>query len=316
MRTFTVPPGSNPVRVDVFLARHVPGGARRRAQRALQAGAVRVNGRRVRKSRTVAGGDVVEVADEICDAVPLQPNPELAIAVLYVDDDLLALDKPAGLPSHALRSDETQTAANFLLARYPELVGVGKRALEPGLVHRLDTDTSGVLLVARTPEAYRALRQQFTAHAVMKEYLALVEGDITTSGEVRVPIAHDRHNRRKMRVWLRPPGPHVRARAAITSYRPLELLPGATLLQVRIATGVMHQIRVHLASIGHPILGDRIYNRTPGGSLPRHLLHACRITFRHPRTGERVEISSPLPPDFTSCLETRRHTPPIPVFNS
>ncbi len=316
MRAFTVPPGSTPVRVDVFLARQVPGGARRRAQRAVQAGAVRVNGRRVRKSGTVVGGDVVEVADEFCESVPLQPNPELSIAVLYVDDDLLVLDKPAGLPSHALRADETRTIANFLLARYAELAGVGKSALEPGLVHRLDTDTSGVLLVARTPDAYRALRQQFTAHAVTKEYLALVEGDVTTPGEVRVPIAHDRRNRRKMRVCPRQPAPHARGRAAVTWYRPLQLLHGATLLQVRIATGVMHQIRVHLASIGHPILGDRIYNRTPGRSVPpRHLLHACRITFRHPRTGERVEVGSPLPPDFVAYVEALRRTP-VSVFNS
>jgi 23S rRNA pseudouridine1911/1915/1917 synthase len=296
--------GGERLRLDVFLARHVPGCSRRSAQQAIAAGAVRVNGRRARKGQMVAGNDVVEVRDNFPAPRVIQANPQLVIPVLYEDTAVIALDKPAGMPSHALRTDETATVANFLLAYHPELIAVGKPG-EAGVVHRLDTDTSGVLLAARTQDAYDDLRQQFASHHVRKEYLAVVAGDVSAAGVVRAPIAHSRHNRRKMRVSS-PVNPD--ARAALTHYRPLERWRDATLLAVHIPTGVMHQIRVHLASIGHPVLGDRLYGMPAAAQLPakRHMLHASGLGFTHPETGQAVSVSSPLPDDFREVLDAVR----------
>ena len=305
MESITVASDGAPVRLDVFLARHIPQCSRRTAQRAVAEGIIRVNGRRARKGHMLRGGDVVQVADDLLAPAALQPNSELAIPVLYEDAAVIALDKPAGMPSHALRGREQLTVANFLLARYPELEGVGKTPLEPGIVHRLDTETSGILLVARTAAAYDALRRQFATHRVTKEYLALVHGDVVAAGEVRAPIAHDPRSHRRMRVCA---GSGSRAaRPAVTFYSPLEHLTGATLLSVRIPTGVMHQIRVHLASIGHPIVGDRLYGRGVAGiSAPRHMLHAHQLTFAHPLTGASTRISCDAPRDFSACRDALR----------
>jgi 23S rRNA pseudouridine1911/1915/1917 synthase len=222
------------------------------------------------------------------------------VPVLYEDEAVLALDKPAGMPSHALRADETETVANFLLARYPDVAAVGKRPLEPGIVHRLDTETSGVLLVARTPAAYDALRQQFTERRVLKEYRAVVHGDIAQQGEIGTAIAHTRgHTRMRVCRTAKEPG-----RPALTRYRPLERYGSYTLLAVEIPTGVMHQIRVHLASIGHPVAGDRLYGGTVAADTPaRHLLHAYRLGFTHPESGRHIEISSPVPADLRALLK-------------
>jgi 23S rRNA pseudouridine1911/1915/1917 synthase len=306
MRTLTVPSGVEPMRLDAFLASQVPDCSRRAAQRAIAAGTIRINGRRARKGDRVGGGDVVH-ADEALFAPPsLQPNPRLAVPVLYEDAAVIALDKPAGLPAHALRPDETDTIANFLLARYPGIATIGKTALEPGIVHRLDTDTSGILLAARTPQAYEALRQQFAAHQVTKEYAALVAGDVGRRGEVRLPIAHHGRDRRRMRIAA---SDDRHARPALTSYRPLERFGDATLLAVQIPTGVRHQIRVHLAAIGHAVLGDRLYAPPPiAGAAERHLLHARRVVFVHPGTGAPVRVTSALAADFERVLETLRHT--------
>jgi len=305
MRTLAVAPDTAAVRLDVFLARQVSGCSRRVAQQAIAAGDVRVNGRRVRKGRQVFAGDVVTVPDELGAPAALAPNPSLDVPVLYEDAAVIAIDKPAGMASHALHAAEADTAANFLLARYPELAAVGRSDREPGLVHRLDTDTSGVLLVARTAPAYVALRRQFSMHHVQKEYLALVHGDVPAAGEVRTAIAHDRHNRRKMRVHAR--AGVAGARPALTRYRPLERFGTAALLAVEITTGVMHQIRVHLASIGHPIAGDVLYGgERLAGAPARHLLHAAGVTFVHPESGRRTTVSSPPPAEFTRVIDELR----------
>jgi 23S rRNA pseudouridine1911/1915/1917 synthase len=306
MTVLTIPSGSGPLRLDRFLTNHVPGCSRRTAQRVIAAGAVRVNGHRARKGHTVTDGDAVDVPEELYAAPALQPNPQLVVTILYEDTALIAIDKPPGMPSHALRADETDTAANFLLAHDPRLAAIGKTSREPGIVHRLDTDTSGVLLAARTEVAYRSVRQQFSAHQVKKEYLAIVHGDLATGGEVRAPIAHERHNRRKMRVCT-PTGSLPGARPAVTGYSPVERFGEYTLLAVEIPTGVMHQIRVHLAAIGHPIVGDRLY----GGAVcesdpPRHLLHATRLTVIHPKTGRPFTVESPPPADFSGFADRLR----------
>lgn len=307
-----VPSAVTGMRLDLFLIQQVPGCSRRSAQRAINAGEVRINGRRARKGDRVSAGDQLQVAEELYVPPVLQPNPQLAVRVLYEDDAVIVVDKPAGMPSHALRAHESNTVANFLLGRDPGLAQVGKGDREAGLVHRLDTDTSGILLAARTPAAHRALRQQFALRQVLKEYLVLVEGRVAASGVVRTPIAHDRHNRRKMRVALRPePG----AREALTHFRPIDARGDRTLLAVRIPTGVTHQIRVHLASIGHPIVGDRLYGSATRGAT-RQLLHAAKLGFAHPTTGEPMQISSPLPTDFTKVLAGCKKGPAHPSRSS
>jgi 23S rRNA pseudouridine1911/1915/1917 synthase len=294
-----VPPDVGPQRLDVFLARRLPGASRDRVRDLIASGGVRVNGRRLPKGAPLRAGDVVRVADWSDPAsAALTPIAALAIPILYEDADVLALNKPAGMPSHALRADETNTVANFLLARFPELRelarAVGKDDREPGLVHRLDTDTSGVLLVARTPPAYQDLRRQFAQRLVRKEYVALVDGIVAAPGVIDTSIAHDRRHRHRMQ------SSRSRGRPALTRYRPLRALRTRTLLAVEIPTGVMHQIRVHLALVGHPVAGDRVYGGSPA---PRHLLHAERITFAHPTDGRMVRVQSPLPPDFVAEIK-------------
>lgn len=302
LRTIAVPPAAEPVRLDLFLARHVPQCSRRSARRAITAGAVRVNGRRARKGDLITENDVVEISEDLFAAPALRPNPRLAVPILFEDAAVIAVDKPAGMPSHALRADELGTVANFLLARHPEMAAAGATDREAGLVHRLDTNTSGVLLAARTANAYRDLRQQFSRHEVSKEYVALVAGDIRVPGVVRTPIVHDRRHARRMKVAA---AGTPDARDAITYFRPIERLQEATLLLVQIPTGVMHQIRVHLASIGHAVMGDRLY----GHAMPqveRHLLHAARLVVTHPETGQPLEVRSALPADFAAVLRKLR----------
>jgi 23S rRNA pseudouridine1911/1915/1917 synthase len=306
VRSVTLPHDIAPVRLDVCLARQLPNGSRRSAQRVIAAGEVRINGRRARKGQMVAGGDVLQVPEALYAPATLRPNPHLLVRILYEDDTLIAVDKPAGMPAHALRPDETETVANFLLAHDPTLAGVGRSHTEPGIVHRLDTDTSGVLLAARTADAYQALRRQFGEQTVTKNYLALVDGDVAVAGVLRAPLAHNQRDRRRMRVCS---GAERAAglRLAVTAYRPIERFSSYTLLAVRMRTGVRHQIRVHLASIGHPIVGDRLYGcASLQGVLPGHCLHACRLGFTHPATGKPMRVTSPLPGGWIGVLEALR----------
>lgn len=302
MALVTVAAPAGGMRLDVFLSRQVPGLGRRAAQEAIAAGAVRVNGRRARKSDPVQAGDQIELGDRV-EAAPLQPNPALAITVLYEDDALVAVDKPAGIPSVALRADETNTVANFLVARYPETASVGASPLEAGLVHRLDTGTSGVLLAARTPVAHAHLRRQFRGRDVLKEYFAVVEGDLRRSGEIRAPLVPAGRQQHRMRV-LRDGEANTTAREAVTLYRPRRRFGTATLLAVRIETGVMHQIRVHLASLGHPVVGDALYGARAAASRP--LLHAVRLVIRHPQGNELLSLTSPLALDVQAYLSGLR----------
>jgi 23S rRNA pseudouridine1911/1915/1917 synthase len=265
---------------------------------------VRVNGRRARKGDLVRSNDVVQVTEDLWAPPALPPNPQLAIPILFEDAALIAVDKPAGMPSQALRAQETGTVANFLLAHDPAMAVVGTTDREAGIVHRLDTDTSGVLLAARTADAYRSLRQQFSRREVVKEYLALVEGDVPALGVVRTPIMHDPRNQRRMTTSAAS-GHNRHARDAVTYFRPLERFQHATLVLMQIPTGVMHQIRVHLASTGHPVIGDRLYSPAAAHAT-RQLLHASRLSLVHPDTGHPLEICSPTPADFTSALDALR----------
>ena len=296
------------LRLDQFLVRHLPDCSRRQARAAIGAGGVLVNGRRGRKGQALRLGDVVRADPSALHGV-LAAQPELALRILHTDEALVAVDKPAGMAAVALRAGDRDTVANGLLGRYPELRDVGT-AFEAGLVHRLDTPTSGVLLAARTTAAWHALRAQFRGRAVDKLYLAVVAGDVSRRGGVDVPIAHRPRHPREMRACAQPERARaLHARPALTRYRPLRRAGGTTLLAVRIVTGVRHQIRVHLASIGHPVLGDSLYAEAAvSRAAPRLLLHAAWLGFAHPTSGQRMIVRSPLPDDFQVALRGRFNT--------
>jgi len=292
-RSLEVPADAAGMRVDVWLAGalELP---RARVKELLERGAVRIGGRPPRKGdRTVAGARVeVTLTDE--DPRPV-PQPELPLSVIHLDPQLVAVDKPAGVPSHPLQPGERGTVVNALVARHPECAEASADPREGGLVHRLDTLTSGALLAARTAEAWRALREAFSGRQVDKRYLAVVTGPVADEGEIDLPLRHR--------------GDHVEpamaggGREALTDFRVLSRAGDASLLEVRIHTGVLHQIRAHLAAIGAPVLGDTDYGGRPLPGLDRFFLHAARLGFSHPATGSRLEITAPLPDELHRALE-------------
>ena len=268
-----VPDDAPKDRLDRAVAR-LFGISRGRAMEWIAEDRVRIDGRRSPKGAQVGPGARVSVRRPPPDS-PV-PQPELPICIVHADAQIVVADKPAGMPSHPLKPGETGTAANALVGRFPELAGVGPAAREGGLVHRLDADTSGLLLAARTEAAHAMLRAQFTARSVEKGYLALVAGELHAGGEIDVPLAHDPHDNRKVRAasdaeWAEAHD----ARPAVTRFTPAERRAGFTLVEVEIATGVLHQIRAHLAALGHPLLGDPRYGRR------------CRYGDFHPIPRER-----------------------------
>ena len=285
-------------RLDRLVAERGGAHGRRRAAAIIAAGAVRVNGRPARKGDILRRGDVVEIDPSALHEPPPASQPELAVPILYEDEHLIALDRPAGMPAVALRVGDVGTAANFLLGYAPDAAAAGGSPLEAGLVHRLDTGTSGVLLAARSAAAWNAVREQFRQRTVEKRYLVWVLGDIARAGTRREPIAHEPRRPRAMRVCFNAEQARaLGARPALTSYRPLERRGAATLLAVTIATGVRHQIRAHLAAGGHPVVGDTLYG---AAAAPRLMLHATALGLQHPVSGRRLSIDSPPPREFSA----------------
>jgi 23S rRNA pseudouridine1911/1915/1917 synthase len=224
---------------------------------------------------------------------------DIPITVVYQDADLVVIDKPPGLSVHPGPGHPDRTLVNGLLALCPDIQGIGGE-IRPGIVHRLDKDTSGLMIAAKTQDAHHRLSQQIKDRAVKKGYLALVEGMPTPeSGEIDVPIGRDPRRRTRMAVT-------VGGRESRTGYSLLERAGAYSLLELQLHTGRTHQARVHLAWLGHPLLGDAVYGkRSP--LLPRHFLHAHRLAFAHPSTREALEFRSPLPPDLEAALEAARH---------
>lgn len=285
-------------RLDRFLLDAYPWLDRASLADLLAAGQITHNGRPAKKGSKLAAGDILECRDvpEAAD-LKLQANPALPLVVLFEDDSLLALDKPAGMPTHPLRFAETNTLANALVARYPALADIGGDRRFPALLHRLDTQTSGLVLAAKTPAAYANLRAQFRRSSVEKHYLALVHGIVAQPGRLAAPLTHQTRTPCKMAVVRNPDkAPRRDCFAAQTSWIPLETGHGLSLLDVTIYTGVTHQIRCHLAAAGHPIVGDTRYG-SPGPSS-RHWLHATRLICTHPATGHSLDLACPLPPDW------------------
>jgi 23S rRNA pseudouridine1911/1915/1917 synthase len=287
-------------RLDHLLHERLPEYSRSRIQEWIKAGRVQVDGRPARASQAIRGGEAIEV--EPAAPPPLHAEPEdIPLRILYEDADLVAIDKPAGMVVHAGAGVHSGTLVNALLHRFGALSGVGG-GLRPGIVHRLDRYTSGVLLVAKNDAAHHDLAAQFSGRRVEKVYLALVHGAVPReTGRIERPIARDPVRRTRMTARL------DEGRAAWSEYRVLRRFQGFTLLEVRIGTGRTHQIRVHLASIGHPVAGDTLYGapaKVEGmPPLGRYFLHAHRIRFHLPSTGEERIVVSPLAPELEQWLE-------------
>jgi 23S rRNA pseudouridine1911/1915/1917 synthase len=281
-------------RLDHYIQEQLPQYSRSRLQSWIKEGRVRVNGAEAKASLTLRGGERVKVSP--ADLPPLKAAPEaLPVEILYEDPSVIAINKPAGLVVHAGAGAHSGTLVNRLVHHFQTLSKVGGE-LRPGIVHRLDKGTSGVLLVARDDAAHQALAAQFSGRSVEKTYLALVHGRVRQEqGRITLPIARDPVRRTRMTTKL------GTGRSALTEYRVLQRFDKFTYLEVRIGTGRTHQIRVHLASIGHPVAGDRLYG-APSSEAERIFLHAHRIAFTSPATGERVTVEAPLPEELRRWL--------------
>jgi 23S rRNA pseudouridine1911/1915/1917 synthase len=285
----TVPRDSAGTRLDRFLAE--PLGSRARAQSLIDAGSVLVDGRARPKRHPLVGGEQVTVTPAVIAAPPAREPAPFAIA--YEDAHLLIVDKPAGVVVHPARGHWTGTLAQALAGRGAE----GGEAWRAGIVHRLDRDTSGLLVVAKSDDVHRALTALLAARELRREYLALVSGrPESRTGTIDAPIGRHRRDRVLMSIDTDEP------REARTHFELERLLPGSTLLRVTLETGRTHQIRVHMAAIGHPVCGDPPYGQAGEYGLRRQFLHAARLAFIHPVTGEAVDVSSPLPEDLEAAL--------------
>ncbi len=288
-------------RLDRFLQERLPQYSRARLQAWIRAGRVKMNDSAGKPSQALRGGERIQV--EPAEPPPLAAFAEdLPLEILYEDADVIALNKPAGMVVHAGAGHWSGTVVNALLHRFAQLSGVGG-GLRPGIVHRLDRDTSGVLLVARVDAAHRALAAQFAGRSVEKVYLALVHGRLKQDrGRIDQPIRRDPVRRTRMTAR-----PGRAGRSALTEYSVLRRWERFTLLEVRIATGRTHQIRVHLSGVGHPVVGDRLYGapaRVEGlPALDRFFLHAHRVRFASPSTGRQVTVEAPLPAELQRWIE-------------
>lgn len=296
------------LRVDLWVARRFAGAGRAAAKALVVSGAVRLDGRRAKKGDRVARGMVVEVeAPPRSPQFAALPDPSLAIVVVYEDDDLLVVDKAAGVASHPLDPDELGTVANALIARMPSIASIGFSPRDPGLVHRLDVDTSGLLVVAKTQAAFDSLVASLREGRWDKRYLALVDGVVASRFPVDAAIANHASDPRKVLVTRDPiEAARLRARTARTEIHPKEKLARATLVEAVAHKAVRHQVRAHLASVGHPLVGDVLYGGPADDALGRHFLHAHRIALPHPSRGDTLVVESALPPELQAALDARR----------
>ena len=284
-----VPVEASGTRLDQFLAG--PLGSRAHAQRLIDEGRVRVDGCVRRKRHEVRAGDLIDVDDT--EPAADAPALDVPFGIAYEDEHLIVVDKPAGIVVHPARGHRSGTLSQALAGR----AAGGDEPWRAGIVHRLDRETSGLLVVAKRDEVHRALKALLAARELRREYLALVAGTpAARAGTIEAPIGRDRRHRTLMSIDSDEP------REARTHFEIVEALPSATLLRVTLDTGRTHQIRVHLQSIGLPVCGDRQYGVSDAYGLTRQFLHAARMAFPHPATGDIVEVSSPLPDDLALAL--------------
>jgi 23S rRNA pseudouridine1911/1915/1917 synthase len=287
-----VPDAAAGTRLDRFLA--VPLGSRARAQSLIDSGHVRVDGSLRPKRHLVRSGEAIEIDDLLDGAPAVDGGPQAEFAVAYEDEYLLVVDKPAGVVVHPARGHWVGTLAQALEGR----AGGGEEPWRAGIVHRLDRDTSGLLVVAKNDAVHRALKSLLTRRRLRREYLALVAGHPSArTGTIDAPIGRHRRDRKLMSIDSDEP------REARTHFEIERLLPATALLRVVLETGRTHQIRVHLAAIGHPVCGDPQYGTAGQLGLSRQFLHAARLAFEHPVTGEPIDVVSSLPEDLVAALE-------------
>jgi 23S rRNA pseudouridine1911/1915/1917 synthase len=292
-----VPDAAAGERLDRFLAALPEIGSRAVAERLLGASGVLVDGRARLKSYKLEGGEELEFEPPAAPTSALEPQA-MDLEIPYEDEHLLVVDKPAGLVVHPAPGHSSGTLVHGLLAHDVE---GGDEPERPGIVHRLDRDTSGLLVVARSPEAHRRLQEMVKARDVTREYLALVVGRPRSQrGTIEAPIGRDRHDGQRHSLDTDMP------RDAVTHFEVEELVPRHALLRVTLETGRTHQIRVHLAAIDLPVAGDPVYGRPEELGLERQFLHAARLAFTHPITGAEIDVSSPLPADLAAALERAR----------
>lgn len=289
--TVTVERADARIRLDRFLAEHLSQFSRSRLQQLIRQGAVTVNGQTARPSEAVRNGDTIRVAEPPAERIETGPE-EIPLDIIFEDDDLIVINKPAGLVVHPGAGHREHTLVNALLHHCPALSGIGGKE-RPGIVHRLDKETSGCLVVAKNDVVHRVLSDQFAARTVDKVYLALVSGKLRrTAGSIDEKIGRHPIHRQKMSVNSR------RGRIAKTEYRVLSAGTGISLIECRLHSGRTHQIRVHMHHIGHPVIGDKIYGPKSSGKYERQMLHAWRLGFEHPRTGQWQGFEAPMPDDF------------------
>jgi RluA family pseudouridine synthase len=306
-KIWLVPDDLQAVRLDGFLRQCLPHLSRQEVHRAIVEKFFLVNGRVARKGDRLHGGDrlsFVGPADLLSDAPP--PARQLEIPIIYEDDSLLAVDKPAGVATHGFSGRDRATLANFLAAQRPALRNIGKSRWEPGLVHRLDIETSGVVLVAKTQTVFDRLSEQFRRREIKKTYLALVWGQPIERGTIELALAHDRGDRRRMVAVQHPErSTDRRIWRATTHYRVVATAGGLSLLEVEMETGVTHQIRVQLSSNGYPIVGDTLYGADypERFGLARHFLHARSLSLLHPASGKPINIVAELAVELREVLQ-------------
>jgi 23S rRNA pseudouridine1911/1915/1917 synthase len=294
MTKLTIPRENAGQRLDRALAQLLPAFSRARLQTLIRDRFVTVNGKLPRARDLVRTGDIVEMREPEIEKIEAQPET-MQLDVLFEDDDLLVLNKPAGLVVHPGAGNQKGTLVNALLAHCQNLSGIGGKE-RPGIVHRLDKETSGALVIAKNDQTHRDLSKQFAERTTGKIYLALVAGTPRQkSGIIDAPIARHPVHRQRMSIARRA------GRSAKTEYRVLKSSGDVSLVECTLHTGRTHQIRVHLHHLGHPVLGDKLYAGKRGGAFPRQMLHAWKLSFRHPRTDQPLTFTAPIPNDFSEA---------------
>ncbi|PKN60706.1 MAG: RluA family pseudouridine synthase [Deltaproteobacteria bacterium HGW-Deltaproteobacteria-11] len=311
-QTYIVETGEQGLRLDVFLARRDPSLSRSRVQRLIEQGAVRSGGRPVRPSHKVRKGETIDCAIAPANEYDVVPE-DIPLSVIYEDASLLVVDKPAGMVVHPAAGHHQGTLVHAMLFHCWDLSGIGG-VLRPGIVHRLDKDTSGLIMAAKSDRAHQALTEQFKLRQVKKTYLALAYGDVKEDqGLIDLPVGRHPQDRKKMSTQSR------RGREAATRWQVQERYGAATLLEVDIETGRTHQIRVHLHAIGHPVVGDSVYGgarrvnavaepllRAVLKTMKRQALHSAHLSFSHPLTGDALAFSSSPPADMAQLCDALR----------
>ncbi len=286
------------LRLDQFLAKQLPEYSRSRLQQLIRSGFVRLNKQTTRPRQIVRGGDKIHLIEPPLEKIQMRPEP-IPLDVLFEDDDLIIINKPADLTVHPGAGQREHTLVNALLSHCTTLSGIGGKE-RPGIVHRLDKETSGCLVVAKNDVAHRELSKQFAARTVEKIYLALVAGKLRKpTGVIEENIGRHPVQRKRMSVSSK------RGRAAKTEYRVIHSSDQASLVECRLHSGRTHQIRVHLHHLGHPVLGDKIYAPRFAKNFPRQMLHAWKLGFHHPGTGDWKILEAPLPADFATAIKLK-----------